>query len=317
MNITVIGTGAIGGWVAARLSLAGEKVSAVARGTTFDLLRAEGLMLSEAEETCVARPDVVDDSAELQRQDLVVIAVKAPALRDAAALATPLIDPDTLILPMLNGVPWWFLPGERLASVDLTGAIAAALPVSQVVGCVIHASCSRTAPNQVRVKQADKLILGEPAGGASIRVRMLADLFERAGIRVEATGDVRTAIWYKLWGNATTNPVSALTRATVDRIHADPGTRALVAAGMRELAELGASIGCPIRESVDDRIAVAEKLGAFRTSMLQDVEAGRRIELEALLGAPIEIAHRYGVEVPTLERIYALTRLMGDSLDLL
>jgi 2-dehydropantoate 2-reductase len=318
MKIAVIGTGAIGGWVAARLSLAGEEVSVVARGRTLDLLRSEGLFLTDAGETLGAPLHAATaDPYEIGPPDLIIIAVKAPALREAAQAAGSLIGPDTLILPMMNGVPWWFLPGERLASVDPDGAIAAALPVEQVIGCVVHASCSRSAPNHICVKQADKLILGEPLRGANRRVEQLAEVFERSGIRIQRSKDVRTAIWYKLWGNATTNPISALTRATVDRIHGDAGTRVIVAEGMRELAALGAAVGCPINESVDDRIKVAEKLGAFQTSMLQDVEAGRPIELEALVGAPIEIARRRGIEVPTLEHIYALTRLMGESLGLI
>ncbi|MEO5774398.1 MAG: 2-dehydropantoate 2-reductase [Sphingomicrobium sp.] len=317
MKITVIGAGAIGGWVGARLMLAGERVNIVARGSTLDRLRNEGLKVTEAGTIMAARPRVSGDALELGEQDLIVIAVKAPALREAAELAKPLIGPQTLILPMLNGVPWWFLPGEEIACVDPEGAVLSSLPYNRIIGCVVHASCSRIGPNHVAVKQADRLILGEPAGGPSERVSALAATFRRAGIRVEESNDVRKAIWYKLWGNATTNPISALTRATVDRIHGDPGTRAIVAEGMRELAALGAAIGCPISESVDDRITVAEKLGAFRTSMLQDVDAGRTIELEALLGAPIEIARRRSVPVPALERIYALTRLMAESLDLL
>jgi 2-dehydropantoate 2-reductase len=315
-SIAVVGAGAIGGWVAARLALAGEPVSLLARGATLEAVRGEGVAVTQAGRTESVAVNATADAAELGPQDVVVIAIKAPALAAAAEAARPMIGAETLIVPMLNGVPWWFTD-EPLASVDPGGRIAAALPTAQVVGCVVHAACSRSAPNAVVVKQADKLILGDPAGGAGDRIHRLAALFERAGIRVEASDDVRRAIWYKLWGNATINPLSALTRTTADKLLDDPATRALMLEAMAELAAVGAAVGCPIAESGEDRMAVTARLGAFKTSMLQDVEAGRPIELEALLGAPREIAGRTGVPTPQLDRIYGLTRLMGESLGLL
>jgi 2-dehydropantoate 2-reductase len=201
--------------------------------------------------------------------------------------------------------------------VDPSGAIGAALPKGQVVGCVVHAACRRDGPARILVTHADKLILGEPDGGASERVHRLCALFERAGVRPDPSNDVRRAIWYKLWGNATINPLSALTRSTADRLLDDPVIRALMARAMDELAAVGAEIDCPISETAEDRMGVTARLGAFRSSMLQDVEAGRPIELEALVGAPREIAGRVGVATPHLDRIYALTRLMGENLGLL
>jgi 2-dehydropantoate 2-reductase len=167
------------------------------------------------------------------------------------------------------------------------------------------------------VKHAEKLILGAPEGGKSKEVEALCRLFQNAGIRCEASEDVRRAIWYKLWGNATINPISALTRSTADKLLADPSIRSLMAEAMNELAAVGAAIGCPISETAEDRMAVTARLGAFRSSMLQDVEAGRRIEVEALLGAPREIASRAGIPTPQLDRLYAMTRLMAENLDLL
>jgi 2-dehydropantoate 2-reductase len=242
--------------------------------------------------------------------------VKAPALPEAVHAAGRLIGTDTLIVPMLNGVPWWFTR-EPLTSVDPGGRIAAALPIDQVIGCVVHVACRRTGPGAVEVAHADKLILGEPAGGESERVAALCQLFESAGIRSEQSADVRRAIWYKLWGNATINPLSALTRATADRLLAEPVLRAFMAEAMDELAEVGAAVGCAIQESAEERMAVTARLGVFKPSMLQDVEAGRPIELEALVGAPIEIARRSGIATPSLDRIYAMTRLMGENLGLL
>ena len=313
MNICVVGAGAIGGWVAARLAIAGEDVSVLARGDTLQLVRAEGLRLEEQGEEFVANDDAADDCRSLGEQELVIIAVKAPALPALASELRPLIGPQTIIVPLLNGVPWWFVEGEPLRSVDPDGSIAASLPAEQVVGCVVHASCSRSAPNRVHVKHADKLIIGEPDGTTSKRTARLFALLDGAGLRPDLTSNVRRATWYKLWGNATINPLSALTRATCDKILADPECRAWMLEGMAELAAVGAAIGCPISESGEDRMAVTARLGAFKTSMLQDVEAGRPIELEALLGAPREIARRHDIATPALDRLYGVTRLMAES----
>jgi 2-dehydropantoate 2-reductase len=316
-KITVVGAGAIGGWIAARLAIAGENVSVLARGDTLGLVRAEGLRLDEQGEEFAAIVEAADSGRDLGEQHLVVIAVKAPALPGLASELRPLIGADTLIVPMLNGVPWWFVGGEPLKSVDPGGVIAAALPFDQVIGCVVHASCSRTAPNRIAVRHADKLIIGEPAGGElTERAAGLFALLDGAGLRPDLTGNVRRAIWYKLWGNATINPLSALTRATCDKILSDPECRAWMLEGMTELAAIGVVIGCPIAESGEDRMAVTARLGAFKSSMLQDVEASRPIELEALLGAPIEIARRHAIETPALDRLYGVTKLMAEGLGL-
>ena len=314
-RIAVAGAGAIGGWVAAKLALAGYDVHVLARGETLQRIGEEGLVLSEDGLTSTAR---VSASAEATGPaNLLIMAVKAPALADAAEAARPMIGPETIIVPMLNGVPWWFVEPDRLASVDPHGRIAAGLPADQLVGCVVHAACSRTAPNHVTVKHAERLILGERGGGLSDRVEGLCALFAGSGIAADPSDSIRGAIWYKLWGNATINPVSALTRATADRLLADPATRQFMLEAMAELAQIGAAIGCPIEQSGDERMHVTARLGAFKSSMLQDVESGRPIELEALLGAPIEIARRASIPTPTLDRLYGLTRLMGESLGLL
>jgi 2-dehydropantoate 2-reductase len=306
LNVCVVGAGAIGGWVAAKLALAGHRVMALTSRGPLDSLE-----VSESGETRRVTFDHLQAPAQL-----LVVAVKAPGLPAVAVTLGPLLDPQTIVLPMLNGVPWWFVESEPLRSVDPSGAIAAALPLPQVVGCVVHASCYRDAPGRIVVKHADKLIVGEPRGGTSERVATVGQLFEGAGIRCDASDNVRRAIWYKLWGNATINPLSALTRATSDRILANPECRAWMLEGMAELAAVGAAIGCPITESGEDRTKVTERLGPFRTSMLQDVDAGRQIELEALLGAPREIARRKGVPTPALDRLYGVTRLMAESLEL-
>jgi 2-dehydropantoate 2-reductase len=316
MNICVVGAGAIGGWIAARLALAGSDVTLVARGETLERIDSEGLRITDGGETRCVGVTTAADPAAVAVQDVVIIAVKAPVLTSLAPTLPAMIGPDTRIVPMLNGVPWWFTE-EPLWSVDPELAIADALPLEQVVGSVVHASCFRDAPNHVIVKHAEKLILGEPEGGSSSRVAALCTLFANAGIRCEANDQVRRAIWYKLWGNATINPLSALTRSTADMLLDDPDIRALMAEAMNELAAVGAAIDCPIAQSAADRMAVTARLGAFKSSMLQDVEAGRTIELEALLGAPREIARRVELETPQLDRIYAMTRLMAENLGLL
>jgi len=315
MNICVVGAGAIGGWIAARLAIAGENVSILARGDTLRLARAEGLRLEERGEEFVGVLTAAEDAQAVGAQDIVIIAVKAPALPELASELRPLIGEKTMIAPMLNGVPWWFVE-EPLLSVDPDGTIAAALPFENIIGCVVHASCSRSAPNRIHVRHADKLIIGEPNGGNGERSARLFALLEGAGLRPDLTGNVRRAIWYKLWGNATINPLSALTRATADRILANAECRAWMLEGMAELAAVGAAIGCPISESGEDRMEVTARLGAFKTSMLQDVEAGRPIELEALVGAPREIARRHEIETPALDRLYEVTKLMAESLGL-
>lgn len=302
MRVCVVGAGAIGGWVAARLALAGNQVMALTRKGPADDI--------EITEDGNAQNAAFDQFQGIA--DLLVIAVKAPALAEAATAARPLIGHATLIVPMLNGVPWWFLP-EPLSSVDRDATIAATLPLEQVIGCVVHASCRRNALGCVEVVHADTLILGEPGGGGSDRVAGLCSLFESAGIRCEQSDDVRRAIWYKLWGNATINPLSALTRSTADKLLGDPHLRAFMAEAMDELAAVGAAVGCPVSETAEDRMTVTERLGAFKSSMLQDVEAGRPIELEALLGAPREIALRAGIPTPQLDRIYGMTRLLAES----
>jgi 2-dehydropantoate 2-reductase len=306
MKICVVGAGAIGGWVAAKLALAGEPVMALTSSGPIDRIA-----LREVDET---------QTHELVRfegpADMLIVAVKATALAAVADFARPLIAPDTIIVPMQNGVPWWFVKGMQLKSVDADGSIASALPLAQIIGCVVHASCSRS-DEAIVVKHADKVIIGELEGGdTSERLAKLFALFDGAGLKPDITGNVRRSIWYKLWGNATINPLSALTRATCDKILADPECRAWMAEGMAELATIGAAIDCPISESAEDRMAVTARLGAFKTSMLQDVEAGRPIELEALLGAPREIARARGIPTAALDRLYGVTKLMAESLRL-
>ncbi len=309
MRIGVVGLGAIGGWTGARLALGGHAVSALVRAGATASSSPLRLVEGEREEAAPIRRSGAAEA--LGVQDVLLIAVKAPALAEAAERARDMIGPETLIVPMLNGVPWWFAGGERIGCVDPDGRIAAALPLQQVIGCVVHAAVERR-DGAVVVRNSNGIRLGEPGGGVSARVEELAAMFGAATIEASVEADIRRTIWYKLWGNMTFNPVSALTLATTDRILASE-VRPFVLACMAEAAAIGAAVGCPIAESGEERLAVTARLGAFRTSMLQDVEAGREIELEALVGAPRELARRAGVECPNIDALYALTRLMAES----
>lgn len=309
MKIAVVGAGAIGGWIAAKLALAGHDPTVLVRaGRTFP-----ALTLVEGGASQRANLRVIDNAGSEETQDLIIFAVKAFALADAAEAAAALIGRQTSIVPMVNGVPWWFAD-PPLSSVDPHGRIGQALPLEQVIGSVVHAAVRREA-REIQVQHADKIVFGEPEGAASERVHRLCALFEDAGLLPDPSNNIRRAIWYKAWGNMTMNPLSALTLATADRIIGE--CRPFLLAAMEEARAIGQAIDCPIEERGEDRIAVTQRLGAFKTSMLQDVEAGRPIELEALLGAPLELAERYGVATPNLRHLYAMTRLMAEGRGLL
>jgi 2-dehydropantoate 2-reductase len=318
MKVCIAGAGAIGAFIGTRLALAGEsQVSVLARGATLEAIRQHGLRLQEGGTVHAAPVAASDNAADLGVQDLVVIAVKGPALAAVAQACRPLIGPHTLLLPAMNGVTWWFGAGcaaigdAPLDSIDPGGRIAAVLPLAQVIGCVVHASVATEGGGLARHVMGQGLIIGEPLGGVSDRVAKLAGLLQRAGFDTTASPDIRREIWFKLWGNMTMNPVTALTGATVDKVLDDPLTRAFCSQAMLEAQAVGARIGCAIDQTPEDRHAIARKLGAFKTSMLQDVEAGRPVELEALVGAVRELAVRVGVATPTIDTLYGLARLQA------
>jgi 2-dehydropantoate 2-reductase len=319
LKVCVVGAGAIGGFLGTRLAAAGEaSVAALARGATLAALRDHGWRLEKGATRLQAPAAAAsDDPRDLGPQDLIIITVKAQALPALAPSLAPLIAADTLVLPAMNGVPWWFSDGiaalgtRPLESVDPGGGIAATIAGRQVIGCVVHASATTTAPGITLHGMGRGLIIGEPAGGRSARVQALGELLTRAGFEVTCSQRIRYDIWYKLWGNMTMNPVSALTGATMDRVLDDSLVRAFCSAAMAEAATIGARIGCDVRESPQDRHAVTRKLGAFKTSMLQDVEALRPLELDALIGAVREIGQRVGVATPNCDALFGLTRLFG------
>ena len=312
----IYGAGAIGGWLGAGLAAAGCDVSVVARGATLEALNSHGLRVVSGTDTRSAAVHTSADPAALGVQDLVVIAVKAPALLDVARQIAPLIGPDTLVLTAMNGVPWWFFQGfggpyagTQLKAVDATGEIAAAIPAANIIGCVVHASCSVDAPGVIRHHFGNGLIIGEPSGGQSPRVQALAELLLRAGFAASVSAQIQKDAWYKLWGNMTVNPISAFTGATTDLILGDPLVRDFISKIMLEAKEIGARIGIPITQQPEDRHAVTLKLGAFKTSMLQDVEAGKAVELDALVTVVKELGELTQVPTPFTDALLGLSRL--------
>lgn len=309
MKVCVVGAGAVGGLIGARFALAGYPTAALARGATLDALRHHGWRLETGESAPVHADD---DPAALGPADLVVVAVKAPALPAVAPRIPPLLGPDTVVMPAMNGVPWWFLTDPPLRSVDPGGTVAAAIPASRILGCVVHFASQAPQPGLVRHTSGNGLIVGEPDGGSSPRAEQVVAALDKAGFSTRLSTSIRTDVWYKLWGNMTMNPISALTGATADRILDAPLVSEFCLRVMAEAAEIGARIGCPITESGTDRIAVTRKLGAFKTSMLQDTEAGRPIELDALVTAVREIGERVGVPTPSLDTLLGLTQLAAQ-----
>ena len=316
VRVAVVGLGAVGGLIAARLARAGHEVSALARGATLERVRDRGIRVESSAGSFSAEVTASDDARALGPQELVVVAVKAPALGATAPSIAALMSPTTVVLPAMNGVPWWFLPAALpneapLESVDPGGRLLSRLPLERVLGCVVHLTCSMPEPGIVRHGFGERLVVGEPLGGASDRVDAVCAALASAGFKAEASTDVRREVWYKLWGNMTMNPVSALTGALTDTILADPLIHAYMLRCMAEAAAIGARIGCTITQSGEERMQLARDLGGFRTSMLQDTEAGRAIELDALVTAVHEIGGRVGIDAPNIGALLGLTRLMA------
>ena len=317
MRVCIYGAGAIGGWLGVKLAQAGCAVGVVARGATLQALQSHGLRLGSGQtDIQSASVRASADPAELGVQDLVVVAVKAPAMAEVAKSIAPLLGPQTIVLTAMNGVPWWFFEdfgglhaGTRLNSIDPDGGIARAVPARHIVGCVVHASCSVKEAGLVQHHFGNKLIIGEPSGQQSARVRDLGALLEEAGFETVLSQQIQKDAWYKLWGNMTVNPISAFTGATTDRILDDELVRGFIGRVMLEAREIGARIGIPIEQQPEDRHQVTRKLGAFKTSMLQDVEAGKSVELDALVTVVKELGELTGVATPFTDALLGLARL--------
>lgn len=306
-----------------RLAQAGFTVSVVARGPNLAAIRLAGLRLIDREgREVVARPALAsDDSAELGVQDVLVLAVKAHQIAPLLPSLPPLLGRDTVVVPMQNGIPWWYFQrhggpeeGRVVRAVDPGGLIAATIDSSRIIGCVVYPACEIVAPGIIRHVEGEWFPLGEIDGSRTARVRDLSEAFGRAGLKAPVLDDIRGEIWLKLWGNLVFNPVSALTQATLDRICGNPLGHELAVSMMKEAEAVASSLGIRLRLPLERRIAGAAKVGAHKTSMLQDIESGRQTEVEALVGSVIELARLTGTPVPHIEAVYACTRLLEQTL---
>jgi 2-dehydropantoate 2-reductase len=321
VKICVVGAGAIGGLFAVKLSLAGEDVTAIVRGANLAAIRANGLKLVMEGQEHVARVRATDKPSEAGPQDVVLLGMKAHQLGAVVRDLAPLLGPDTVVVTAQNGIPWWYFmkhggphEGRRLESVDPGGVIAEHLEVHRVVGSIIYPASELVAPGVVQHIEGNRISLGELDGAGTERVRALAELLRKAGFKARVASDLRSELWVKLWGNCTFNPLSALTHATLVDICRFPATRALAAAMMREAQAIGESLGVRFPVSLEKRIAGAEAVGAHKTSMLQDVEAGRPIELEALVGSVLELGKITGTPTPHLSAVHACASLLAKTL---
>jgi len=324
LKIAIIGVGAIGGYVGIRLALSGEDVTFIARGQNLAALRTRGIRLISADgsEQAVPKVKATDDYAAAGPQDIVILAMKAHQVEAVTADVPKLFGPDTVVVPMQNGIPYWYFhghPGEladkRVQSVDPTGLIGERIPARRVIGCVVYPAAELIAPGVIRHVEGNRFPVGEPDGTSSERVARVSRCFIGGGLQAPILGDIRSEIWLKLWGNLTFNPISALSRATLAGICQYPPSRALAAAMMTEAQTVANKLGVTFRVPLEKRIAGAERVGHHKTSMLQDVEASRTLETDALLGSVVELARLTGTDTPHLDTVYALTKLLGKSLD--
>jgi len=319
-SICVFGAGAIGGLMAAKLEMAGTPVTVVARGPHYEAMRAKGLVLKSEGQQTVTRPKVATDPKDVGPQDYLVLTLKAHSLIPALAQLKPLIGPATTIVTAINGIPWWYtyklggaFEGRRVETVDPEGVLSAALPPSQVLGSIVYPAAEIVEPGVIEHTYGDRFTLGEPDGSRSERAAKLSELLIKAGLKAPVRPRIRDELWVKLWGNMAFNPISALTATTLDRVIADPGTHAICRALMLEGQAVAEKLGVKFALTVDKRIAGGAEVGAHKTSMLQDLERGRPLEIEALLGAVVEMAEWVGVDMPIGRTILALVRQRADN----
>ena len=323
MKIAIVGAGAIGGLLGARLSLSGQDVALIARNRNLLAIEQHGLRLLEDDgrELHAPRVRAYADGGDAGPQDAVLLAVKAHQVKDVLPAMQGLLGPETAVVTMSNGLPWWYfqrLPGPYenrvLESVDPGGAIAAAIDPGRVIGSVVYPAAELVEPGKVRLVEGNRFTLGEPDGRRSPRIEALAQALTRAGFKAPITKDIRGEIWLKLWGTLSFNPVSALSHATLEGICRDPDGRAVVEAMMREAQAVAEKLGVVFKVSIEKRIAGAEAVGAHKTSMLQDVEQGRPLELEALVGSVVELGRITGVPTPSIEAVHHLAALLSRTL---
>ena len=324
MKIAIIGAGAIGGLVGARLALAGEDVTFIVRGRNLDAIRERGIKLitTDGMEHTALHVKATDDYAEAGPQDVVIPAMKAHQLEAVVDALPHLLGPDTTIVPMQNGIPYWYFQkhggpheGTRVASVDPQGRLATGIEADRVLGCIVYPASVLVAPGVVRHIEGDRFPLGELDGRADTeRVRRIAACFTEAGFKAPVLDDIRAEVWLKLWGNLSFNPISSLTHSTLVDICQYPLTRELAADMMREAQAVAHKLGIAFRVPLERRIAGAEKVGRHKTSMLQDVEAGHELEVDALLGSVVELARLTDTPTPHIDSVYALVKLLARTM---
>jgi len=323
LRIAIIGVGAIGGYVGARLAHAGEEVTFIARGATLEALQNRGirLVMADGSELLVPRVNATADYAAAGRHDVVILAVKAHQVEAVAVEVPKIFGPDTVVVTMQNGIPYWYfhahggaLAGTRVRSVDPNGLIGANIPCERVIGCVVYPAIELLSPGVVKHVEGNRFPVGEPDGTASERVKRVSECFIRGALQAPVLSDIRGEIWLKLWGNLTFNPISALSRATLAAICQYPLSRAVAHDMMSEAQSVAHKLGITFRVPIEKRIAGAERVGHHKTSMLQDVEAARPLEIDALLGSVIELARLTDTPTPHADTVYALTKLLEKSL---
>ena len=323
MKIAIVGAGAIGGYLGAKLALAGEDVTFIARNKNLAAINAHGfrLRLEDGSEQHAAHVRAVQHMADAGPQDAVLLTLKAHQVRDVLPEMRALFGPDTVVVTMINGVPWWYFhqlagpyEGRQLNSVDPGGFIASHIEPERVIGSVVYPAAELVEPGVVRVIEGNRFTLGEPDGTRSPRIEALSQAMMRAGFKAPISKDIRAEIWVKLWGNLSFNPISALTHATLQDICRFPASRALAENMMREGQAVAEALGVAFKISLAQRLAGAEAVGAHKTSMLQDVEHGRALELDALVGSVIELGRITGTPTPTIEAIYAAASLLSKTL---
>jgi 2-dehydropantoate 2-reductase len=310
VTFAIVGAGATGGFLGAHLARSGQEVILVARGSHLAAMRERGITVRSGGEEFTARPECTDDLAAIGRAEVVFLTLKAhsvPALAPAIGTA---LAPGACVVGAQNGIPWWYFQDRHLESVDPGGVIAASIPYQRVVGCVVYPSTRIVEPGVVEHVEGTRFSLGEPDGSRSERVQAIAAALVKAGLKAPIQPRIRNEIWLKLLGNATLNPVSALTRATLEQIVTSPATRELVRTLMEEVDLVAKALGIEVPLTIEKRMEGAAATGSHRTSMLQDLDAGRPLEVEALLGAVVELASEAGVAVPSLKTVYGLTKLL-------
>ncbi len=321
MKICVVGAGAIGGYMAVRLANAGHEVSAIARGPHLAAIRANGMTLVEGDERQVASMTATDRIADLDAQDVVLLALKAHQIAPIVDQLPSLFGPDTVLVTLQNGIPWWYFQkldgpyGDRVVeTVDPGGVLLKAIDPDRVIGCIAYPAATIAEPGVIQHVEGNRFPVGELDGSESERVKAVASLFEEGGFKARVLDDIRSEIWLKLWGNLTFNPISAVTHSTLVDICQFPLTRALAATMMTEAQAVAERLGAHFRVPMERRISGAESVGKHKTSMLQDVEVGKPLEIDGMLGVVIELAEMTDVEVPTLRALYACVSLLNRTI---